>query len=112
MIMRASCGAAILAASLCAQADICRWTDATGAVHYGDHAPPNIAAQCAPGPAQKTAAPKIAPYQLPPEIAEIAADIERAERANAPILAAQAAAQARFEATLSRARWLMAHPAP
>lgn len=112
MITRATCGAVMLAISVGAQADICRWTDASGAVHYGDHAPPNVAAHCDRPQPKKAPASKIGAYQIDPEIARIAEKIERAERANAPYLDAQADAQARFEATLSRARWLKARPTP
>ena len=101
MITRATCGAVMLAISVGAQADICRWTDATGAVHYGDHAPPNTAAHCDQTAPPKPSVAPIAPYQLDPEIAKIAQDLDRA---SAPYLDAKA----RFEATLSRARWFKA----
>ncbi len=106
MMTRATCGAVILATSMSAQADICRWTDVTGGVHYGDHAPHNAAAECNPAPAKKAATPQISPYQFDPEIVQIAEDIKRAQRANIPFLKAQE----RFAATLSRARWRKANP--
>lgn len=105
MITRTFCGTVLLAISACAQADICRWTDAAGAVHYGDHAPPNVTAHCERAPPKKTPAPKTGTYQLDPEIAQIAEKIKSAQRELAPYLDAQADAQARFEATLIRARW-------
>lgn len=95
MIMRATCGAVMFAISVGAQADICRWTDAAGAMHYGDQAPPNVSAHCDRPAPKKAPAPPTSTYRMNPELAQLAEDFA----------AARTDAQTRFEATLSRARW-------
>lgn len=109
MTARAAIAAALLAAiGVPAHADICRWTDASGAVHYGDHAPPQVAAQCTPtAPAPASWKPK-APHQPAIDDADVDEMIERAHRDLEDVrrsLTPEGQAQARFEATLARARW-------
>ena len=98
MITRATCVAVMLVVSGGTQADICRWTDAAGAVHYGDRAPSNVTAHCDRPPPKKAPAPPVSTYRMNPELAQIAEKFETA----------RTDAQARFEATLSRARWFKA----
>lgn len=99
--------AILLTWTIGAHADICRWTDAAGVVHYADRAPADVAAQCKPSPAPPRQWEPKTPLERAAENAEVDAMVRRAQRDLNDLrrsLAPGSDAQRRFEATLLRAR--------
>jgi hypothetical protein len=82
-------------------ADVYRWVDDTGQVHYGDQPPPGVpAAPVGARPGASTQAPPVAPTAVEPRpSAERYLDARRAEREEA-----KAAVEARREEQLLRKR--------
>jgi len=107
MVLRSACAAILITTGLSAYADICRWTDADGFVHYGDRAPPQAEAQCERPPPPSPPPRKLDAYQLERDKADVEAMIERTERDLEDVrrsLVPVSDAQARFESALARAR--------